>query len=62
MIERFFGSLKEECAWQHNFGSFAEARTRIGEWIDWYNEGRPHQALGYLSPAHFRREQRLRVA
>jgi len=24
-VERFFRSLKEECAWQHNFSCFAEA-------------------------------------
>ena len=29
LIERFFRSLKEECVWLHNFGSFAEARTAI---------------------------------
>jgi putative transposase len=61
LIERFFRSLKEECAWQHNFASFAEAKARIREWIDWYNERRPHQALGYLSPQQFRHQQRLQV-
>jgi len=55
LVERFFRSLKEECAWQHNFKSFEEARTEICRWIGWYNEGRPHQALGYKSPAAFRR-------
>jgi putative transposase len=62
LIERFFRSLKEECAWQHNFSGFAEAKAKIGEWIVWYNEGRPHQALGYLSPQRFRHQQRLSVA
>jgi len=62
LIERFFRSLKEECVWQHNFGGFAEAKAKIREWIGWYNEGRPHQALGYLSPQQFRHQQRLSVA
>jgi putative transposase len=61
LIERFFRSLKEECVWQHLFGSFADAKARIREWIDWYNERRPHQALGYLSPQQFRHQQRLQV-
>ena len=61
LIERFFRSLKEECAWQHNFANFAEAKSKIREWIAWYNEGRPHQALGYLSPQQFRHQQRLQV-
>ena len=29
MIERFFCSLKEECTWQHNFSSFAQARRAV---------------------------------
>ena len=48
LIERFFRSLKEECVWQHNFASFAEARIAITHWIESYNAERPHQALGYM--------------
>jgi len=62
LVERFFRSLKEECVWQHNFGSFAEARAAITKWIQWYNSGRPHQALGYRSPRHFRALQLQHVA
>ena len=62
MIERFFRSLKEECVWQHTFPSFVEARRAVRRWIRWYNEGRPHQALGYLSPRDFRAQQLQRVA
>ena len=54
VIERFFRTLKEECVWQHLFYSFEEARNIIKKWIEWYNEGRPHQALGYLSPKQHR--------
>ena len=50
VIERWFRSLKEAWVWQHQFGSFAEARAQITAWINWYNEERPHQALGYRSP------------
>lgn len=62
MIERFFRSLKEECTWQHNFPSFQEAKARIARWIRWYNRRRPHQALGYRSPAQYRAEQLNLVA
>ncbi len=62
MIERFFRSLKEECTWQHNFKDFEEARRAVQSWISWYNEERPHQALGYLSPAQFRSKQSNQVA
>jgi putative transposase len=62
LVERFFRSLKEECVWLHNFGSFTEARTAITEWIEWYNTGRPHQSLGYRSPRQFRALQPQLVA
>ncbi len=62
IIERFFRSLKEECIWQHNFSSFGEAKHIIAEWIDWYNCGRPHQALGYMSPREYRVKQSCQVA
>lgn len=63
MIERWFRSLKEECVWLHNFTSFEHARTEITRWIQFYNQLRPHQALGYQSPAKFRlQKQSLKVA
>ncbi|MHA1939915.1 MAG: IS3 family transposase [Candidatus Thorarchaeota archaeon] len=62
LIERFFRSLKEECVWQHNFKSFAHAHAHIRSWIEWYNSGRPHQALGYKSPREYREEKLSKVA
>jgi putative transposase len=59
LIERFFRSLKEECVWQQNFESFAEAKRAVTRWIDWYNSERPHQSLGYLSPKQHRQRQQL---
>ena len=62
LIERFFRSLKEECVWQQHFESFEEARQHITQWVRWYNEERPHQALRYRSPRQFRQEQHAQVA
>lgn len=62
MIERFFRTLKEECVWLQRFASFAQARREIRRWISWYNESRPHQALGYRSPRQFRDQQLNLVA
>ena len=62
IIERFFRSLKEECVWQHKFNSSEEARRTITQWIDWYHTSRPHQALGYKSPALYHEQKQLRVA
>jgi len=52
---------RTEGVWQHNFGGFEEAKKEIARWIGWYNGERPHQALGYLSPAAFRQKQRQTV-
>lgn len=62
LIERFFRSLKEECVWLQRFSSFAQANRAVREWIRWYNEGRPHQALGYRSPSQYRAQQLQQVA
>jgi putative transposase len=62
MIERFFRSLKEECVWQHGFQTFDDARRIIRDWVQWYNEERPHQALGYRSPIQYRAQQSTQVA
>lgn len=62
LIERFFRTLKEECVWQHQFQTFEEARRIIRDWLHWYNQGRPHSALGYRSPAQYRAQQSTQVA
>ena len=62
MIERFFRSLKEECVWLHNFEGLKDARDAIEQCVAFYNEERPHQALGYLSPVEFEAQQRQLVA
>ena len=54
VIERFMRTLKEECIWLQLFSSFDEAKRIIEAWIDDYNTNRPHQALGYVSPAEYR--------
>ena len=62
IIERFFRSLKEECVWQHTLQTFDEARRVIRDWMQWYNQERPHQALAYQSPAQYRAQQSTQVA
>lgn len=55
LCERFIRTIKEECCWQHRFENIEQARRIIGAWIGWYNSGRPHSALGYMSPDAFHR-------
>lgn len=50
MVERLIRSVKEQCLWLHNFASLDEARKALGAWFRYYNEQRPHQALGMKTP------------
>ena len=49
-IERLWRSLKYEEVYIKAYGSVAEARQGIAGWLGFYNEKRPHQALGYRTP------------
>lgn len=49
--ERFWRSLKYEEVYLNEYASPREARRGIGSYIDFYNHERPHQALGYMTPA-----------
>jgi putative transposase len=49
-IERLWRSLKYEEVFLKAYGSVAAARGGIGGWLRFYNDERPHQALGYLTP------------
>lgn len=53
VVERFFRSLKEECVWQSRFENFQQAKEAVDKWIKNYNNNRPHQALGYLTPEKY---------
>jgi transposase InsO family protein len=50
-IERFWGTLWRECLESAVFRDLADARKRIGQFIDHYNFQRPHSSLDGLVPA-----------
>jgi transposase InsO family protein len=50
-IERFWGTLWRECIESSVFLDMADARTRIGLFIDYFNLQRPHQGIEGLVPA-----------
>lgn len=54
--ERMIRTMKEECLWLREWKSPGELIERLGEWIEKYNEGYLHSALGYKSPAVYERE------
>src|SRR6202167_3092938 len=49
-IERLWRSLKYEEVYIRAYGSVAEARRSLGEWLAFYNDVRPHQSLEYQTP------------
>jgi putative transposase len=51
MIERVIRTLKEQCVHRHRFETQQHASRVNGEWIRFYNNRRPHQALGMKTPA-----------
>ena len=51
MVERVIRTLKEQCVHRHRFESQQHASRVIGDWIQFYNTRRPHQALGMKTPA-----------
>lgn len=52
-IESFNGKMREECLNENIFSSVSEARRIIKEWVEDYNEQRPHSSLGGLTPSMF---------
>jgi putative transposase len=50
MVERLIRTLKEQCAHRHRFETLQHASRVIGDWISFYNNRRPHQALGMKTP------------
>lgn len=49
-VERLWRSLKYECVYLHAWSGGREARAGIGQWITFYNQRRPHAALGGRTP------------
>ena len=49
-IERLWRSLKYEAVYLHELEDGRSARRLIGEWLAFYNEERPHSALGGRTP------------
>ena len=50
-VERLWRSVKYEEVYLKAYQSVAEARTGINDYLEFYNRQRPHQALGYRTPA-----------
>jgi putative transposase len=51
--ESFNGRMRDELLNESLFFDLDHARSRIMDWVDDYNDLRPHSALGYLTPAAY---------
>ncbi len=58
--ERLWRSVKYEEVYLHEYRSPREARQGLREYFEFYNNHRPHQALGYRTPAEVYREGKNR--
>ena len=62
MCESFFATLECELLDRRKFQTKAEARMAVFQFIEgWYNPGRRHSALGYMSPINYERSTRERL-
>jgi putative transposase len=52
-IERFNRTYREEVLDFYVFSRLSEVRDITDRWLKEYNEQRPHEALGHLTPAEF---------
>lgn len=50
-VERLWRSLKYECVYLHAWETGSAARDGVRKWIEFYNQKRPHSALGGKPPA-----------
>jgi len=52
-IDSFMDKIRNECLNLYLFRTIYEAKVIIGKYIDYYNNERPHSAIGYEAPIDF---------
>lgn len=62
VMENFFGLLKTEYFYQTKVASVDQLREGITKYIDYYNNDRIKQKLGWLSPVEYRTQQTMPMA
>lgn len=61
--ERLWRTVKYEEVYLKDYASPREARQNIEQYLNFYNQERPHQSLGYLTPAQvYAQSQALSLA
>jgi putative transposase len=59
-VERLWRSIKYEEVYLKAYQNGSEARAGIGAYLEFYNQERPHQALGYRTPGEVFQEGQQR--
>lgn len=54
VAEATFKLFKTEFIYGRNFDSLAQLRHELDGYVYWFNNGRIHGSLNYLTPAEFR--------
>jgi putative transposase len=52
-IERLWRSVKQEDIYVQDYAGGLTAQRGLAQWFSRYNTARPHQALGYATPAQW---------
>jgi len=55
-IESFNSRFRDECLNEYEFKDLSDAKKRIEKWRRYYNEERPHTAIGFKTPSGFEEE------
>ena len=50
LVERVIRTIKEQCVHRQRFETLQYASRVLGDWIGFYNQKRPHQALRMKTP------------
>ena len=51
LVERVIRTIKEQCVHRQRFETLQHASRVLGDWIGFYNQKRPHQALRMKTPS-----------
>ncbi len=61
-VERLWRAVKYEEVYLKDYQTVAEVRAALAAYFDFYNHRRPHQALGYRTPAEVYNEARRQLS
>lgn len=56
VLEAFFSGFKKEQVYRNVYRTKEELEASVAEYIEFYNEGRPHRKLNMKTPAQFEAE------